>query len=137
MKLTDADLKVGDEVYICDYRHNNINEKPIRNIRPMKVLVESSSNVKKIIYYTSICFLPYNKNGIVSKNKVIAYYNNTGYRGRTGIPLNVYDNYDDCLCKYVEQVKDAQNLLRKEIKNIEIKINQLNIDMGECINYRE
>lgn len=29
-------IKAGDIVYICDYRFNKIDEKPIRHVKPQK-----------------------------------------------------------------------------------------------------
>lgn len=95
----------GKMIYICDYRFNDVNDKPIRFILPQKVLVVSAEDVDKNIYYSKSCFLALNKKGEPT-NKVIAVFDNTGFRSITGTPCKVFDNMTDCITEFKVMVND-------------------------------
>ncbi|MCR8641392.1 hypothetical protein NV379_01870 [Paenibacillus sp. N1-5-1-14] len=97
-------LVVGDFVYICDYRFKDINNKAIRHIKPVKVIVCSNEDLpkNKRVYYSEHHFKPVDKNGKV-KAQIIAPYDNTGYRFHTGTSLNIFFNERDCVKKYKNQ----------------------------------
>lgn len=101
----------GKMVYICDYRFKDINDKPIRFIPPQKVLVVSSEDVNKKIYYSDSCFLVLNKKGEPT-NKVIVVFDNTGFRSFRGIPCKVFDNMEECVLEF-------KTLVNENIKKID------------------
>ncbi len=115
----------GKYVYISDIRDNgNPFEKLIRNIPPQKVLVRCNKhlNKNKTIYYSESHFLGLNKNGEPLKSKVIAPYDNTGYRAFTGTPLKVFDNLKDCEESYNIQKEVIRNKMKEKIKVLQEKI---------------
>jgi len=112
MELANNLLKAGQVVYICDYRFIDINNKPIRHVKPTKVMVVDNSELpkNKTVYYSETHFRPFTKTGKVS-NKIIAPFDNTGYRYRTGGCVNIYDNMEECIEKYNKQCELAINEL--------------------------
>lgn len=89
--IESGDKKIGDEVWVVDVRHDDILNKPIRNVPPTKVGIfgADSLNPKKKVYYASYHFRVTGKNGNPLA-AVIAPYDNTGFRGYTGISLNIF-----------------------------------------------
>lgn len=102
-------INIGDEVWICDYRFETVANKPIRHVVPQKVVIEDNSNLpaNKKIYYSSIHFLPLGKNG-KPKKQVIAPFDNTGYRGYTGVSLQIFATEKECREAYVRQCKSIE-----------------------------
>ena len=104
--VTDGNMN-GQTVWICDLRYNNYNEKPIRNIKPTKVLIRDNNETNKKIYYSSSHFVGLNKKNQPIKSKVIAVYDNTGYRSITGTPLNCFLSENECVQYYKKQLEIA------------------------------
>ncbi len=102
-KITNGDMN-GQYVWICDYRPSKtgIHAKPVRHVKPQKVLVVDTDEVRKKIYYSQSCFLGLNKKGEPLKSKAIVVFDSTGYRTYTGIPVCVFDNEKECNKKYME-----------------------------------
>lgn len=127
-KISDGS-KDGQMVWICDLRYDNYNEKPIRHVRPTHVLVRSNSETTKKIYYSSSHFVELNKKGEPVNSKVKGLFDNTGFRGRTGTPLRVFDNEADCKKAYTKQVaaavKGMTDYKNEHIKMIDLRINEL------------
>ena len=119
----------GQKVWICDFRYDDYGNKPIRNIQPQLVLVRSNNETTKRIYYSKSHFVGLNKNGKPLKSKIIAPFDNTGYRFIGGTPLNVFYNEEDCVQCYKEQLKIAieglTNYKDKISKVIDSKIEEL------------
>ncbi len=96
--------KAGDVVWICDYRFNDIDNKPIRHVRPTKVVVTSNDDLPrgKRVYYSDIHFRPFGKSG-QPKAQVIAPYDNTGFRAYRGVALHVFSTEEECIAHYAAQ----------------------------------
>ena len=111
MKLNIKDIANGKldgkTVYICDLRYNDYSNKPIRQVKPTKVLIRSNSETNTRVYYSESHFIPFNKKDEPIKTKVIKPYDNTGYRSYTGEPLNAFDTLEECEKHYKKQVKIA------------------------------
>ena len=114
MKFNDylqTNYKTGDIVWVCDYRFNNrMVEKPIRHIKPTKVIVCSNGDLpkNKRVYYSNVHFKPLNKKGLPIKSKVIAPYDNTGFRSYAGVALEVFLNKEECFSHYREVIENLK-----------------------------
>jgi len=80
--------KIGNDVYICDYRYDDFSKKPRRHIKPTKVKIFDVSDAKKKIYYSSIFFKTEN-------GREIGPYDNTGYRSYAGVAVNVFASKEE------------------------------------------
>jgi hypothetical protein len=105
-KLEDGDIAIGDEVWITDFRHNDINESPIRHIKPVRVVISDNGSLpkNKAVYYSSFHFREIGKTGKILA-KIIAPYDNTGYRSRTGDSVHIFLTEDEADKKYAEQCR--------------------------------
>ncbi|QDX95855.1 hypothetical protein EEL30_21690 [Brevibacillus laterosporus] len=127
-------LKAGDIVYICDYRFNNIDQQPIRHVEPQKVMVFSNSDLprNKNVYYSEHHFRPLNKKG-KSSSRIIAPYDNTGYRHYTGVSLNIFFSEEECIKHYWRQCKQILKRFEQakidKVNYYESKINEINEEM--------
>ena len=83
-------------VWICDYRYNDYLQKPIRKVLPQKVMVRDNKETNKRIYYSEYHFCGLNKKDEPLMSKIIGIYDNTGYRSYKGVPLNIFDNREEC-----------------------------------------
>ena len=94
-------INIGDEVWICDYRHDNIYNQPIRHVPPQKVVIEDNDKLpeRKKVYYSAVHFLPIGVNG-KPKKQVIAPFDNTGYRGYTGVSVQIFATEAECRASY-------------------------------------
>ncbi len=93
-----------EPVWIVDYRFNNrFIEKPIRHVPPTKVAFRPNSEVTKKVYYSDRHFRPYGKDGKLLK-KVIAPFDNTGFRSYTGVAVQVFLTEAEAH-EYYKQVK--------------------------------
>ena len=115
----------GSVVWICDYRHNDYSKKPIRHIRPTQVLVRSNSETRKNIYYSSSHFVGLNKKGEPIESKVIALFDNTGFRSRTGTAMNAFLTEQECQTHYDNQVNIVKRGLDNYKKSLQEKIDKL------------
>lgn len=120
-------VNIGDEVWICDYRHDNINNQPIRNVVPQKVVIEDNNNLpkNKRVYYSNVHFLPVGVNG-KPKKQVIAPFDNTGYRGYTGVSVQIFLTENECRAAYIKQcetikaqIKEARDLMNARFDAME------------------
>jgi hypothetical protein len=122
---------IGQEVYVCDFRWDDFDKRPARNIRPTKVLIRDISETTKRIYYSNV-FLSEIKKENLLKSSMIKIYDNTGYRSFPGVPLNIFTTENEAI-KYYIKMKDAVvgkfkeyrdmklshiNLIEEELKNI-------------------
>lgn len=100
-------VKIGEEVWICDYRFNDIDNKPIRHIKPKKVVVYSNTDLpkNKKVYYSEFHFREVKDNGKPSST-VIGPYDNTGYRFYTGESLNIFYDEKECIKHYKKQCRE-------------------------------
>ena len=131
MKIEPKDIGnyVNKFVWICDYRYNDYLQKPIRKVLPQKVMVKDNQETNKRIYYSEYHFCGLDKNDESLKSKIIGIYDNTGYRGYEGVPLNIFDNKEECyecfynLCDVIikEFIKIRENIYNE----LTSKVNKL------------
>lgn len=124
----------GKKVWICDYRFNGkYIDKPIRHIKPTLVMITSSSNVKKDIYYSDWCFLPLKKNG-EAKKAIITPYDQTGSRSYTGVAVMVFDAEKQCVTYYNKTCLGLAKKTKEELKEIICKYEEKQLNFLEkCI----
>lgn len=110
--ILNGEINEGDRVWICDYRLNGSPlEKPIRHVVPTEVIISHNNTLpkNKTVYYSAYHFRGINKNGTPS-SKIIAPYDNTGYRTYTGVSLNIFLDENECRKHYRKQcelIKDT------------------------------
>ena len=124
------EIVIGKKVWICDYRLNsNCDAKPIRAVKPTFVELTSNDELppNKRVYYSPIHFREIKNNKTTSK--IIAPYDNTGYKSFTGVCLNIFENKNDCIEFYKKQLGIAKEQYKNKynsIKNmIDTKINEI------------
>lgn len=105
MKLDTKELQdglhTGKEVWICDWRFNDFNNKAIRHVKPTKVRIKNIQETSKRIYYSD-CFFGDDK----KKSVAISLFDNTGYRTYPGTALQCFTEENEC--------KNAYEIARKE-----------------------
>ena len=107
-KYENLDNIIGKQYWICDYRLNKDKSgKPIRNVAPKLVQVFSNDDLpkNKNVYYSPIHFRAVNNRKVNST--VIAPFDNTGYRGYTGVSVNIFENEEDCRECFAQQCRNA------------------------------
>ena len=106
----------GETVWVCDIRYNVYSEatKPLRHVMPTQVQVTNNDQLpkNKTVYYSDSHFLVLSKSGKPLKSKVIAPFDNTGYRAHTGTPLNVFTTAAECKAHYKKQCDEIVELLK-------------------------
>jgi len=107
---------IGQELWICDYRYNDFNNKPIRHVHPTKVNCLSISETEKRVYYSE-CFF---REGI-KKSSLIRLYDNTGYRMYPGIALQIFTTEEECRAEYSAQKKKLREEFAK-YKELQLRI---------------
>ena len=96
---------IGQELQIYDFRWEDFDKKPARKIKPTKVLIRSNSETKQTVNYSQV-FLSEIKNDKLIKSSTIKIYDNTGWRGYPGVPVNIFTTEKECVDKYKE-LKEA------------------------------
>lgn len=91
----------GKEVWICDYRYSDFNNKPIRHVKPTKVNILNNSETDKRVNYSHSFFREGTK-----KSSVIKLFDNTGYRWYAGVPLKVFTEEAECREYYRNAAKE-------------------------------
>lgn len=114
VEYSGLDNIVGKRVWICDYRNNgnDIFNKPIRCIKPTYVEVCLPSKRKEEVYYSPIHFKEFGKKGKLL-SRVIAPYDNTGFRCYTGVSLNIFDTEIECKAYFKGQIDEAIEEIQK------------------------
>lgn len=120
---------LGKEVWICDYRcGDDIFKKPIRSISPKRVRIFDAESARKNIYYSPIYFREVKGDKVL--NSEIAPCDNTGYRGRSGVSVNIFESESECQRCYGRQLMEAKEKYDKEYSDIKTfydgKINWIN-----------
>lgn len=125
---------IGDTVWICDFRHEDIMNKPIRHIVPQAVVIADNADLPKgkIVYYSNIHFLPLGKNGTPQK-KVIAPFDNTGFRGRTGTGVNVFDNEKECRDFYLSQCDTVKEQIEEARKSAMARFDAMEAELTKSV----
>jgi len=89
----------GKIVWICDLRYNDYRKKPIRHIKPTRVLIRSNKETDKIFYYSNSHFVELKVNG-QPKSKMHSLFDNTGYREFKGVEVNCFYTEKECKLFY-------------------------------------
>ena len=99
---------IGKKLWISEFKREDLDKKASRFIRPQKALLRSNSeiNSNKRIYYSYNHFVGLNKKGEISKSKIIAIFDNTGYRSYQGTSIQVFDNEQECRESFVAQAEE-------------------------------
>jgi len=114
---------VGTKVWVCDYRQDDLDKKAARHVPPTEVIIVSNEDApsKTRIYYSNTHFRGLTKTGEIS-SKVIAIYDNTGYRSNPGVPLHVFDNKEECVEFYNEQADKIISAIDARINTAVIRL---------------
>ena len=125
---------LGKNFWICDYRLNYSKDaKPIRSISPRLVKVVDNDTglpANKNVYYSPIHFREIKGDGKLSST-VIAPFDNTGHRGRTGVSVNIFDNEKQCIDCYLKQCDEAINMYKVELGRRTLEINLRILEIQE------
>lgn len=118
-KLVNNEVNYGDKVWICDYRHNNILEQPIRHVEPQEVFIVCNTELpkNKSVYYSNFHFRPVGKQG-QPLARIIAPYDNTGYRAYAGVSLNIFLTKEECVEHYINQCEKIKDDIEVETKRV-------------------
>jgi hypothetical protein len=109
---------VGKVLWISDFRREDLDKKSSRHVRPQKALLVSNDQVPhKRIYYSDNCFLGLNKSGEPAKSKIISVFDNTGFRSRTGVPIKVFDNEQECKDSYIAQAEEIKTRINERVES--------------------
>lgn len=121
-------------IYVCDYRYNDFNDKPIRHIKPTKVLVKSNDNLpkNKNIYYSE-CHLVVLGKEDKPTSKILSIADNTGYRSFAGTPLRMFDNLEECQQAYKEFVKKNLDQFQDYKTNTIGRLNQIETELKDLL----
>ncbi len=111
------DTEVHETVWICDYRHLNISEKPIRHVKPTKGMLTSKPCAYIGYRYT---FVPFKKNGEL-KAKPISLYDNTSWPTF----VRVFSTEDECRKCYKEMAKIVLDDFEHFLNNTQHQFNFL------------
>ena len=115
-------LSLSDDFWVCDFRHETVLEKPIRHVAPAKVKASvvgpdnHALRKGRSIYYANHFFQEYGKTGKLL-SKIIAPYDNTGFRSNTGGSINIFLTERECKAHYIEQcekVKEQTMVARQQ-----------------------
>lgn len=123
-EISDGKLD-GSIFYVCDYRYNDISDKPIRAIIPTKVIVKSNSELpkNKRIYYSNSHFVK--MTGEKETSTIIALFDNTGFRSRTGTPLNVFTEELECKKFFNKQLDKANKEVESWLDSMKLRADNL------------
>lgn len=99
-----GEIGAGSRLFITDYRHDNIHNKPLRHIKPTEVILYNNVDLppRKHVYYADYHFRAVSKTGKIL-SAIIAPYDNTGYRSFTGGSLNIFLTLKEAQACYVIQ----------------------------------
>lgn len=111
---------LGKDVWICDYRlgQGGATNKPIRSIKPTQVRIFDNEQLpeNKQVKYSPIYFKEI-KNGKIT-SKIIAPYDNTGYRWYFSVSVNIFEDEKACLLHYKQQIKRVLSQYDDEINRL-------------------
>lgn len=119
-EITEGNKWSGKIVWICDFRRPDLNKKPIRHVKPTKVIVRNNNEMtkKQKIYYSENHFCKLNNKDEIINSGVIPVFDNTGYRAYTGVPVSVFDNEEECNKEYCNMANVILEALDNKMENI-------------------
>lgn len=115
---------VGKTFYICDYRKPDFNKKAIRNVKPTLITVLDTKHFEEVgkkyprVYYSNFALIPIDNKGKLKYSNPVPPYDTTGYRSYAGTPINVFDNYEECVEFYNQQVDNIVNQYKNYILTV-------------------
>lgn len=126
--------RVGDLFYITDFRHDDILNKPIRNIAPTQVQLFSNDDLPKgkHVYYAEHHFRAVGKTG-KPLAAVIAPYDNTGFRGYTGVSLNIFTTLEEAEAYYVKQCEKVLDQVKTAQDQWNARFNEMTATVSKSI----
>lgn len=129
-EITNTNKWVNKKVWICDYRQDDLNKKPIRKQKPTEVIVRPVSDLpkNKKIYYTENFFSKLNSKGEILNSSIIPVFDNTGYRSFTGIPVSVFDNEEECKKHYSEQLDVIIKMIDCKMETVLLTLQEMKIE---------
>ena len=127
MKIKASEISDGEwdgkTVWICDLRYDDYANKPIRHVPPKEVTVRSSSETKQHTYYSNSYFSDLKKDGSPKQN-VIKLFDNTGFRWRTGTPLQAFTTEEECRAAYQELATKALSGLDTYLSSVKYRVQE-------------
>lgn len=123
-EVTKNSSNTGKTFYVCDYRKPDFNKKAIRNVKPTLITVLDGKHFegagKKLprVYYSDFALIPVDSKGKLKYSSNIPPYDNTGYRSYAGVPINVFDNYEECAEFYNYRIDNVVNLYKNYISTV-------------------
>lgn len=111
----------GQIVYACDYRKPDMNKKAIRNVSPEKCVIYTEQDFEDAgrkwpnVYYSVTVLLPLNKKDEPIWSRPIKVFDNTGYRSYTGVPIEFFDNMEECVEAYNTAVQEVVDRYQQAI----------------------
>lgn len=123
---------VGRRVWVCDYRNgDDFFGKPIRAVEPTLVEICDADKAKRNIYYSPIYFRAVKKDGTL-KAAEIGAVDNTGFRSKPGVSINIFESEEECQEYYKLQLENALRQRRvllweheENIRDLEQKIKNM------------
>lgn len=115
---------VGTIFYVCDYRKPDFNKKAIRNVKPTKIIVLDQKHFEEVgkkyprVYYSNFALIPVDSKGKLKYGSHVPPYDTTGYRSYVGTPINVFDNYEECVDFYNKQIDNVVNMYKNYISTV-------------------
>lgn len=123
-EVTKNSDNIGKTFYVCDYRKPDFNKKAIRNVKPILIMVLDQKHFEEAgkkyprVYYSNFALIPVDSKGKLKYITPVPPYDSTGYRSYAGIPINIFDNYKECVDFYNKQVDNVVNEYQKYISTI-------------------
>lgn len=121
-KVIDGSMR-GQIVYACDYRKPDLDKKAIRNVSPEKCVIYTEKDFEEAgkkwpsVYYSNTVLLPLNKKDEPVWSRPIKVFDNTGYRSYTGVPIEFFDNMEECIAAYNNAVHEIIEMYQRAILN--------------------
>jgi hypothetical protein len=105
----------GQLIWVCDFRQDDLNKKPIRNISPTQVKVRPNTETRNRVNYSQSFTSPLNKKTGVPLSKEIKIFDNTGWRSYTGVALAAFTTEEECMAHYATQCDVIIGMLEKAL----------------------
>lgn len=123
-EVTKNSDSVEKTFWVCDYRKPDFNKKAIRKVRPTLITVLDQKHFEDVgkkyprVYYSAFALIPIDSKGKLKYSSPVPPYDATGYRFYAGVPINVFDNEQECIDFYNKQVDTVVTKYREYISNV-------------------
>lgn len=124
LEVTKNSNNIGKTFYVCDYRKPDFNKKAIRNVKPTLITVLDVKHFEEVskkyprVYYSNFALIPVDSRGKLKYSSPVPPYDTTGYRSYAGTPINVFDNYEECVDFYNKQIDSVVDQYKTYISTI-------------------